>query len=228
MRKSLMIVIGFLLASCGTLEVGLDVPSTSSLPLTPPVSASVPPTLTSVPSDLPKIATACPNSWFLTFDNKHLSLGTFCPAPVKVLEAVGEDFEGGRVYRYVADPDYTADQRGAIYVIYNDGEWVTFPDTWDASQPSSDPNLVPPERLFQPVDSIGKVWRENSEVRQLLGWAYEPQNKFEGRVQRYLVRPNVPSRDTHFTFIDHGKWGLVLLLNSVDMGPNTWEVAGTY
>jgi hypothetical protein len=175
------------------------------------------------------ISTTCSANWFFAFDNKHLSLASFCPEPAKLMEAVGQDFEGGRVYRYAPDPSYPADQRGTIYVIFNDGEWVTIPDTWDSSQPSSDPNLVAPQGRYQPIDSIGKVWRENIlNVRDRLGWAYEPQNKFSGRIQFYLVQQGVPSGDTHFFFIDHGKWGTVLLLNSVDMGPNKWEVVGTY
>jgi len=123
----------------------------------------------------------------------------------------------------------TADQRGIVYVIYNDGEWLTYPDVWDPSQPSNAPSLVVPNGRYQPVDSIGKVWRENADVRNRLGWAYGPQSKFTGRMQLYLVQSGMPSGDySHFFFIDHGKWGVALLLNSVDMGPNKWEVAGTY
>jgi len=105
---------------------------------------------------------------FFTFDDKHLPLGSFCPEPVKILEAIGEDFEGGRVLRYAPDPAYTADQRGIVYVIYNDGEWLTYPDVWDPSQPSNAPSLVVPNGRYQPVDSIGKVWRENADVRNRL------------------------------------------------------------
>ena len=180
-----------------------------------------------VPPPAP-ISTTCSASWFFTFDNKHLPLGTFCPQPVKILDAVGQDFEGGRAYRYAPDPAYPADPRGTIFVIYNDGEWVTFPDLWDASQPSSDPSIAVPNGRFQPVDSLGKVWRENADVRSRLGWAYEPQSKFLGRMQLYLEQPGKPSGDTHFLFIDHGKWGKVLLLNMVDMGPNKWELVGNY
>jgi hypothetical protein len=147
---------------------------------------------------------------------------------VITVEAAGQDFEGGRAYRYAADPAYTADQRGTVYVIYNDGEWKTYPDGWDASQPSSDPSLTPPADRYQPVNSIGKVWREVPEVRRRLGWALENQSAFKGRYQLYSTQPGVQSGDSHFFFIDHGKWGLALLLNSVDMGPNTWEVAGYY
>jgi hypothetical protein len=210
-----------------TLQPTLTTPAIPSTLTNTPVPSSLPP---AIPTNLPPthISTTCSASWFFTFDNKHLPLGSFCPKPVKILEAMGEDFEGGRVYRYAPDPSYTADQRGTVYVIYNDGEWTTFPDGWDASQPASDPSLVVPNGRYQPVEGIGKVWRENTDVRNRLGWAYEPQSKFLGRMQLYLVQSGIPGGDTHFFFIDHGKWGTVLLLNSVDMGPNKWEVAGSY
>ncbi|MBE0670577.1 MAG: hypothetical protein IH588_08320 [Anaerolineales bacterium] len=187
-------------------------------------------TTPSVPTAFSPIhtSTACSANWFFAFDNNHLSLASFCPEPAKLLEAVGQDFEGGRAYRYAPDPSYPADQRGTVYIIYNNGEWVTYPDNWDSSQPSSDTNLVAPNGRYQPVDSIGKVWRENADVRNRLGWAYESQSQFSGRFQSYLVQQGIPSGDTHFFFIDHGQWGMVLLLNSVDMGPNKWEVAGYY
>ena len=211
--------------------------SATGVPGTEPTSANaatsvLPALITAIPNPtLPAPAqtvTGCVARWFFTFDDKHLALGSFCPQPAIPLAAVGQDFEGGRVLRYAADPSYAADQRGTIYVIYNDGEWVTFPDGWDASQPIDDPSLVVPEGRYQPIKSIGKIWRENAEVRNRLGWAYEPEKEFLGRMQLYSTQPGQPQGDSHYFFIDHGKWGLVLLLNSVDMGPNKWEVAGTY
>jgi hypothetical protein len=174
------------------------------------------------------MAANCAANWFFTFDNAHLSLGSFCPQPALTLEAFGQDFQGGRALLYAPDPSYPADQRWTVYVIYNDGEWVTFPDTWDASQPIDDPSLPVTKGLLQPIRSIGKVWRENAEVHDRLGFAYEPESKFTGRMQLYSTQPGQPQGDSHFAFLDHGKWGVVLWLNSVDMGPNKWEVAGTY
>jgi hypothetical protein len=194
----------------------------------PTVASAISPT-PAVPSVVsPPTSNNCSANWFFTFDNKHLSLAPFCPEPVKFLDAIGQDFEGGRAYRYAPDPSYPTDPRGTVYVIYNDGEWVTFPDGWDSSQPSNDQGLAAPNGRYQPVDSIGKVWRDNADVRKRLGWAYEPQSPFPGRFQAYSVQAGISGGDTHFFFIDHGKWGIVLLLNSVDMGPNKWEVAGTY
>ena len=188
-----------------------------------PSAVVAPPSVQTVFSPTP-----CLENWFFSFNNEHLALGSFCPQAVKTLAAIGQDFEGGRVLLYAPDPSYPVDQRGTLYIIYNDGEWITMPDTWDTSQPVDDPNIVIPKGLYQPVKSIGKVWRENAEIRDRLGFAYEPESKFTGRMQLYSTQPGQPQGDTHFFFLDHGKWGLVLVLNSVDMGPNKWEAAGKY
>src|SRR5690606_34687209 len=59
-------------------------------------------------------------------------------------------------------------------------------------------------------------------VRDSLGWALEPEQTFTGRLQGFSTTgPN------HF-YVDHGKWGVVLRMYPVDMGTNTWEVAGRY
>lgn len=178
------------------------------------------------PSSTPQAAGGCPTAWFFAFNDQHQPLSRYCPEPAIAVEAVGQDFEGGRVYRYAAPPG-EPDQRGTLYVIYNDGFWETFVDTWESGQPDSDTGEIPPADRYLPVQSIGKLWRENSEVRAQLGWAYEPQQSFAGRWQTFVTE-GLPREYSQTIFIDHGKWGLALLLNAVDMGPNTWEVAGTY
>ncbi|MCZ7583643.1 MAG: hypothetical protein M5R36_10110 [Deltaproteobacteria bacterium] len=155
--------------------------------------------------------------WFFTFRAGQGDPN--CPLTAVMVSAAGEDFEGGRVYWYAAPPG-SPDPRGTIYVIYNDGTWETYPDTWDATQPESDPTIVPPAGRYQPVRGIGKVWRDFPAVRAKLGWAYEPESAFTGRFQQ-------PAGSPGYFYVDHGK-GIVLRLYSVDMAPNTWEVAGNY
>ncbi|MBN2007462.1 MAG: hypothetical protein JXA21_29220 [Anaerolineae bacterium] len=227
----------FLLLACNFPTGDSNLPGTGTdQPVATQATAAVSSTPTSAPATqapVPAVKTkepvsaGCASGWFFTFDDDYRDLGAFCPGPARAADAVGQDFEGGRVYYYAPDPAYTTDLRGTIYVIYNDGEWITFPDNWDTTQPSSDPNLVPPEGRYQPVERIGKVWRDNADVRNRLGWAYEVQSSFPGRYQHYSEE-SAPTGDMHFSFIDHGKWGVVLLLNSVDMGPNTWTVVGHY
>ena len=63
-----------------------------------------------------------------------------------------------------------------VWVLEDDGHWERFPDTWTEDQPASDPNLVPPPGLFQPVRGFGKVWREAlGGPAAAVGWAVAPE-----------------------------------------------------
>jgi LysM repeat protein len=179
------------------------------------------------PIPVPTPAQLCGNKWFFTFAQGKWDLLGTCPDPVIQVDAVGQDFEGGRAYWYAALPG-SSDPRGTVWVIYNDGYWVTYPDTWQTGEMESDPGITPPTGRYQPVQRIGKVWRDNADVRAKLGWAYSPQQAFTGRMQWPSGSDAVWAGQTRYWYIDHGAWGLVLRVYSVDMGPNVWEVAGEY
>ncbi|MBI5928958.1 MAG: LysM peptidoglycan-binding domain-containing protein [Chloroflexi bacterium] len=168
------------------------------------------------------IPAGCGVSFFFTFAAGKGDASGLCPLATDLVAATGQDFEGGRVYRYAA-PAGASDPRATIWVIYNTGYWETVPDIWDASQPFSDATIIPPTGRYQPTGPIGKVWRENPQIRQQLGWAYAPEQAFPGRLQAMPASAPPP----HYFYIDHGK-GIVLRLYSVDMAPNTWEVVGSY
>ena len=59
------------------------------------------------------------------------------------------------------------------------------PDNFvDGTDIESDPNIVPPAGRFQPTRGFGKVWRENPDIREALGWATEPAPLYTADVQR--------------------------------------------
>jgi len=73
-----------------------------------------------------------------------------------------------------------------IYVLYKDDQlpaWQRYDDTWTSEQPETDPAIVPPEGFRQPIRGFGKLWRNNAEVRERLGWALEPERGFDGAYQ---------------------------------------------
>ena len=205
--------------------VGSSAPASTAGPTQTPfvVTATGAPTaLIEAPTvSLAPTATLAPTpgcaAWFFTFRPGQSDGG--CADPVVTVQAVGEDFVGGRVYRYGASPD-DPNQKDTIFVIYNNGTWETYPDDFQQGDPDSDPSLVPPSNRAQPAGAIGKVWRGHSAVRSALGWAYGPELPFTGRYQN-------PQGDTHNIYVDHGK-GLVLKLTTVDQGPRTWKVVGDY
>ena len=51
------------------------------------------------------------------------------------------------------------------------GDWFCYNDTFEEGEPEIDPDLIPPEGLFQPRRGFGKLWRELSGIREGVGWA---------------------------------------------------------
>lgn len=163
----------------------------------------------------------CSTIWFFTF--KTGVSDARCPAAAVTSKAAGQDFEGGRVFWYEAAGNYP---QSLLYVVYNDGTWEVFPDTWNTSLPYDDPSIVPPAGRYAPVAGIGKLWRENPNLRAKLGWAYETEKPFTGRRQE----PAQQNPNSFEVYIDYGKQGLVLLLRSTTLSspPTSWIVAGGY
>jgi len=152
-------------------------------------------------------------NWFFSFRANFSEPS--CPGPLTTTSAVGQNFQGGRVYRYAPS---AGDAQATIYVIFNDGTWTTFPDTWDQGQPNDDPNIVPPAGWYKPYGAIGKLWREQPGMRDKLGWAYQPESSFTGRIQ-------APVNDSGYYYVAHGLRNLALRLYT---SSNRWEVVGTY
>lgn len=83
---------------------------------------------------------------------------------------------------------------GTIYVLFNDGRFSRFDDTFtDGVDPTSG-GETPPTGLFEPVRGFGKVWRSNPDVRNGLGWATGGEDgtaasllPFEGGRALYLI-----------------------------------------
>jgi hypothetical protein len=79
---------------------------------------------------------------------------------------------------------------GQIWVMIVTGEgrgdWQIYEDTYTDGEPESDPELVPPEGMEQPLRGFGKLWRDNPDIREALGWAITPEFGF---VTRYEYHP---------------------------------------
>lgn len=77
------------------------------------------------------------------------------------------------------------DTNGTIYVMYNNGTWQQFQNTWVPGDPVYNPGLYPPPGWCQPEYGIGKVWRNQDNVSQKLGWGKAPQQATTGSTQQY-------------------------------------------
>jgi len=69
------------------------------------------------------------------------------------------------------------------------GRWLSFEDAFVDGMPESDPSIVPPGGLYQPVRGFGLVWRTlrdysyGGTVRDLLGWATAPEQGYTARLE---------------------------------------------
>jgi hypothetical protein len=102
-----------------------------------------------------------------------------CPTEMEKAVWAGEqNFQGGYML--------WRQDTNEIYVIYNNGTWQVYPDTWTTSEPEMDPSIVPPSGYYQPKRGFGKVWRNNPNVRSNLGWATTQERGFYGSVQPFV------------------------------------------
>ncbi|GAB4570925.1 MAG: hypothetical protein Kow0077_06290 [Anaerolineae bacterium] len=145
------------------------------------------------------------------------------PTPVNTQIQVAEQvFENGRMFWLQPTKE--------IWVMVNDpgtterGTWMIFDDTFEEGEPEIDPELTPPADTIQPVRGFGKLWRENEQVRELLGWGVTPEfgfvTRYEYRAGGYLDSEGryVPGPGTHV---------LVSLGNETfafDEGDMTWRL----
>jgi hypothetical protein len=85
-----------------------------------------------------------------------------CPLTQDYVPAAYEPFEGGHTV-------WRGDTR-EIYVLYDDGSYETYQDTWNEGEPINIEE-TPPQGLLPPVRGFGKLWTSQPSVRDRLGWA---------------------------------------------------------
>jgi len=103
-----------------------------------------------------------------------LGCATRAESPVWLGE---QTFEHGRMF--------WRQDTATIYVLYDDGTWQQFADSWHTGDPETDPNIVAPAGLYQPKRGFGKVWRENPAVRSKLGWGTIEEHGLNGAVEPF-------------------------------------------
>lgn len=104
------------------------------------------------------------------------------------------------------------------------GQWLVYPDNFDEAVDSViDESLQAPEGLIQPERGFGKLWRENPEVRDALGWAITPEFGYQS-LYRYIPGGEmangeyVPGPGYHVLFSLDGE---AFRFNEVD---ETWQL----
>ncbi len=85
-----------------------------------------------------------------------------CPITQQSVTAAYQSFEGGHMV-------WNGSTR-EIFVLYADGTYQTAQDTWTEGEVFDD-GRTPPEGRFAPARGFGKVWFNDANIRQRLGWA---------------------------------------------------------
>ncbi len=134
------------------------------------------------------------NVWF------HSQMG--CPRPALTGLAAAEQYFENGVMVYVAIPHGTTVE-GRIYVVRTRPlpvEYTLYPDTWREGQPET-ADLAPPPGLIEPKRGFGKLWRENPDLRQTLGWATGPERAERATLQEFSASAGLLwLRDADFVY----------------------------
>jgi hypothetical protein len=101
-------------------------------------------------------------------------LARACPLTQDYVWAAYEPFERGyMVWR---------SDRLEIYVLYSDGSYETFEDTWQEGEPIDLPGS-PPDGLYGPVRGFGHLWAGHAHIQERLGWAMAEESGYTMQVE---------------------------------------------
>ena len=98
-----------------------------------------------------------------------------------------------------------------IYILYADGTWQSWPDTWTSTEPSgSSPG--PSDGLWIPGQGFGKVWSADTSTASRLGYALSetPHYLPDGGLVQEFERGHMLYSDQGFVYVmyDDGTWAL--------------------
>lgn len=166
----LFFVLSLLLTACE-----LDVPTTTPPPAATPLTCAHPPTgsFLSIWQGDPTLQAAlgCPTS-------NHPRI---LPEAWEVATAI-QPFEQGVMLWSDHIGWY---EQAVIYVIYADGTYQRFDDTYDPAVDPASGGETPPAGLLEPLNGFGKLWRTEASVRAALGWATAAESGGTGRFQLF-------------------------------------------
>ena len=123
-----------------------------------------------------------------------------CPLTQDAIWTAYEPFERGHMV-------WRSDTR-QIYVLYNDGSYEIYEDTWHEGDPIETPGS-PPSGFYAPVRGFGNLYAAQPDLRERLGWATAPEEGFTMRVE--TVRGGsgrYPGTSVFFTLPNNGKVNL--------------------
>ena len=152
-------------------------PTASPTPTRTPTFTPTP-TRTPTPTPTPACALATASEFYPIWQQVRHRLG--CPiGPFHTTWSAVERFERGWMY--------WREDEVRIYVMYDDGHWQDYPDTWHEGEPET-AGLIPPAGLLEPKRGFGKVWRDHlGGPAAAIGWALEEERGVNSKVQDFAA-----------------------------------------
>ncbi len=100
-------------------------------------------------------------------------------------------------------------QPGTIYVLYNDGRMARYTDTFNEAVDAESGGDAAPAGLITPIRGFGKVWRDNPDVRNGLGWASGTETPYSVTVHEFTLgrMVHIPTRGIIYIFAtQNNRW----------------------
>jgi hypothetical protein len=167
---------------------------------------------------------APPQAASATATRRRRATPTLDPMPtptISDIQVAEQLFENGRMF--------WLQPTNQIWVMVETGAgtgiWTVHDDLFVEGDVEFDPRIVPPTGLLQPERGFGRLWRDNAEVQEAVGWAVESE---VGHVSRYEYRPAgevvdgeyVPAPGYHILSSIYGE---VFRFNEIN---GTWQTLG--
>jgi hypothetical protein len=189
-------------------------PTTAATPSATANATPVPPNLTSTAtpdaSVTPSNGTATPTvipvsgafgSVYWANTDVQSKLGA-AQAPEAHLSAAELGFQRGTMYERF--------DTGEIYVLFADGQWSKYPDTWTAAE--GDGGGISPDdpQLSIPKGSFGKVWNSDPLLEKSIGYAVNSDAHVMGGVVQQFANGIMLYSDQGFVYVvyNDGSWTL--------------------
>ena len=134
-----------------------------------------------------QIAWTCAHDYFFA-----PAPGTCPQAAAATTPAAEQAFQNGRMVWLKELRVGESAIANVILVLFSDGSFNRFSDTWVEGMLELDTSIAPPSGLLQPIRGFGKAWRENSNVRNKIGWATASEKGFTSTWQAQM-RESLPS-----------------------------------
>jgi hypothetical protein len=140
---------------------------------------------TAKPAGTPVKCAAPPPGGFGTIFSKDANLQKALGCPVGNTVPITSDaqqFENGKM---LWASQFGDQQQRMIYVVYNSGTFQRFADNWTEKVDPETTGETAPAGRNTPVRGFGKVWHNNSSVKNGLGWATNTEAGTPGQIQRF-------------------------------------------